>query len=397
MDIYRRVQNKGEVMNKSVWVAIALSIGLLLWILSGGKPSHTAADNSSHTELPVMKVQVSPSQAEQLNVTIVFQGELLPAREVILKAETSGRIISVEQLKGSDVTEGEQLLTLALDDRSARLDGAKAELARVQNDLEANRKLFQRGLLSASKIKHDEAQYAAARSQLSQIKNEISNTKILSPFDSTIYDRFVEVGDYVQAGDPLIHVIETDRLKVIGWIPQQKASTLALGQPVSIRLVNGQMLLGHLSFVAPKADSETRAFKVEAALTPDSGIKLIGSSVTASVITEQKQAHYLSPSVISLGAGGQLLVKTVDEQQTVRSYPVTVEQTESQGIWLSGLPESVHIITMGQGFVMDAQKVESSVTSGTDDTNSAASDRPSAQLDDSLEPSSRSIAEDVGA
>lgn len=373
-------------MNKSVWVAIGLSVGLLLWIMSGGEPENPTAKVQSTKELPLMKVQVTPSQAQNLDVTIVFQGELLPAREVTLKAETSGRVVSVEQVKGSPVREDQKLLTLALDDRTARLDGAKAELVRAQSDLEANRKLFQRGMLSASQLKQDEAQYAAAKSQLSQIKNEISHTQILAPFNSTIYDRFVEVGDYVQAGDPLINVIETNTLKVIGWIPQQKASNLELGQPVSIKLVNDKTLEGRLSFVAPKADPETRAFKVEATVTPESEIKLVGSSVTARVVTEQKLAHYLSPSVISLGAGGELLVKTVNQSQQVKSYPVTVEQTESEGVWLTGMPDSVQVITMGQGFVVDAQQVQSSVVEGALGESSVEQDSKAKSAEVSAEP-----------
>jgi multidrug efflux system membrane fusion protein len=343
-------------MNKSIWIAIALSIGLMLWVFSG--PEKRTTEVAVKEDIPLMKVQVKELTAEPVNIKVKLQGELLPARSVVLRAETHGRIAAIAVDKAKTVVAGQPLLSIAMDDREARLEGAKAEVLKAESDLEANRKLFKRGLLSASQLKQDEAKYAAAKATLSQIKNEIDHTRVKAPFSGIIDDRFVEVGDYVKSGDELARVLDISTLKMTGWVPQQRASGLANGQPVEITLVNGQRLQGVISYIAPQASTETRAFKVEASIKPQSKVTLLGSSVTAEISTEQKQAHFLSPSVISLGTDGTLLVKAISEDATVTSYPVKMVQSESAGLWLTGLPEKVTVITVGQGFVVDGQKVE---------------------------------------
>lgn len=343
-------------MNKSMLVAIFLSLGLLAWVLSGS--DQTSGETQQFTEeIQPMKVQVTASEAKEVDIQILFQGELLPAREVTLRAETDGRIESIIVDKAQGVTRDQLILKLALDDRSARLAGAKAELIKAESDLDSNRKLFKRGLLSASQLKQDEAKYATAQAQVSQINNEIRNTLIKAPFDSIVDDRFVEIGDFVREGDALVRVLDTNKLKVVGWVPQQKASDLELGQSVSTELVNGLKLTGTVKYVAPRANTETRAFKVEVEIIPEKKVKLLGSSVSSKIVTQRQKAHFLSPAVISLDSNGDLLVKVVNQQNQVESYPVEVVQSESSGVWLTGLPDNANVITMGQGFVLDNQVV----------------------------------------
>lgn len=343
-------------MNKSMWIALALSIGLLAWVVTG--PGRTTSEVAQKEQIPLMKVQVVDEVASSVDLKIKLQGELLPARAVVLRAETQGRVASIDVDKAQKVNENQVLLSIAMDDRHARLEGAKAELLKAESDLEANRKLFKRGLLSASQLKQDEANYASAKAALSQIKTEIDHTRVKAPFNGVVDDRFVEVGDYLKSGDELARVLDITTLKMTGWVPQQKAASLSVGQDVETTLVNGKKLHGKISYVAPQANTETRAFKVEVTIKPEKHIKLLGSSVSAEITTEQITAHFLSPSAISLGTDGTLLVKTVNEESKVESYPVEVLQSEASGLWIRGLPDRVRVITVGQGFVIEGQQVE---------------------------------------
>lgn len=345
-------------MNKSMWIALALSVGLLAWVLTG--PGRTTGEVAQKEQVPLMKVQVAEEVARPVDLKIKMQGELLPARSVVLRAETHGRVASIEVDKAQKVEAGQVLISIAMDDRKARLEGAKAELLKAESDLEANRKLFKRGLLSSSQLKQDEANYASAKATLSQIKTEIDHTRVKAPFNGVVDDRYVEVGDYLKSGDDLASILDISTLKMIGWVPQQKAASLSVGQQVETQLVNGKTLSGSISYIAPQANTETRAFKVEVTIRPKEKVKLLGSSVSAEITTERVSAHFVSPSVISLGTDGSLLVKAVNEASRVESYTVEVLQSEASGLWISGLPERVRIITVGQGFVVTGQEVNAS-------------------------------------
>ena len=64
----------------------------------------------------------------------------------------------------------------------------------------------------------------------------------------------------------------------------------------------------------------------------------------------------MSPSTISLDPSGNLGVKTVDEEDTVR-LTTDVVRAQVDGVWVLGLPETARIITVGQGFVRDGDRV----------------------------------------
>ena len=61
--------------------------------------------------------------------------------------------------------------------------------------------------------------------------------------------------------------------------------------------------------------------------------------------------------MLSLDASGEIGIKSVDDDSIVSFYPIELLRTESDGVWVSGLPDKVKIITQGQGFVNAGEPV----------------------------------------
>mgnify|MGYP000055976336 CR=1 FL=1 len=76
-----------------------------------------------------------------------------------------------------------------------------------------------------------------------------------------------------------------------------------------------------------------------------------GLSARIAVPTGQARGHFISPAILSLGTNGDLGIKTVQEDNTVAFSPVAIVRAQPDGVWITGLPESTSIITVGQGFV----------------------------------------------
>jgi multidrug efflux system membrane fusion protein len=75
------------------------------------------------------------------------------------------------------------------------------------------------------------------------------------------------------------------------------------------------------------------------------------------------RAHLIPPSALTLDDSGIVGVKTLDDENTVTFMPVTVVGDEtsqvSAGVWVTGLPNQVTLITHGQEIVFPGQQVES--------------------------------------
>jgi multidrug efflux system membrane fusion protein len=72
----------------------------------------------------------------------------------------------------------------------------------------------------------------------------------------------------------------------------------------------------------------------------------------------------------------------VKEDGRVAFYPVEVVRTEMNGVWVTGLPNTVNLITVGQGFVRAGETVKTVSASQADmDTGMDRPPRPDTVTD----------------
>jgi multidrug efflux system membrane fusion protein len=124
-----------------------------------------------------------------------------------------------------------------------------------------------------------------------------------------------------------------------------------------VTLSTGESVEGRLTYIAPRANEQTRTFDVEIEIDNSDASLRSGMSAKAKISTGEVDAHFLSPALFSLSSDGDVGVKVVDETDKVRFYPVTILQSNTQGAWVDGLPEQVRVITRGQGFVDEGNQV----------------------------------------
>lgn len=51
-------------------------------------------------------------------------------------------------------------------------------------------------------------------------------------------------------------------------------------------------------------------------------------------------------------------MRTVDDDGIVAFQPVKIAGEDQEGFWVTGLPDSVNVITVGQDYVVEGQKVD---------------------------------------
>jgi hypothetical protein len=108
------------------------------------------------------------------------------------------------------------------------------------------------------------------------------------------------------------------------------------------------------------AASETRTFLAEIEVENADGAIPAGISAEVIIPTGEATAHFLSPSIVSLDTQGVLGIKTVNTDNVVEFFPIQVVKAQIDGIWVTGLPETVDVITVGQGYVNEDETVSPS-------------------------------------
>ena len=73
---------------------------------------------------------------------------------------------------------------------------------------------------------------------------------------------------------------------------------------------------------------------------------------------EEAFAHKISPALFSLDTEGGYGVRVVNNDDLVEFYSVTIVAEDEDGVWVSGLPNTSNIITVGQELVISGERVD---------------------------------------
>ncbi|KHE93006.1 MAG: efflux RND transporter periplasmic adaptor subunit [Candidatus Scalindua rubra] len=356
-------------MKSSKYIAAGISAVALFWILSGiffsgseGNDKESVLGTDPTTK--VVEVRVRDITAQSYANDIVVTGRTNASRTVQIKAKAKGQIQALLKEKGVRVEEHEVIARIELSDREAKVIEAKQRFAQRQIEYDAAKSLEGKGFNSKVTLAKSLADLETARAVLTKVVIDQENTKIKVPFKGLIYDQMIEVGDYVSVGDTMFTVVDMDPIELVVFVSERDISSIRLGHNASAEFYNGDTVTGKVSYIAPVAYQATRTFRVEIS-TPNPGYSIKdGLTAKVRIAVEEKKAHKISPSVLSLNDVGQIGVKIVDAQNKVQFIPITILSDTSDYMWILGLPENVKLITVGQDFVSHGQTVRPVASDG---------------------------------
>ena len=336
---------------------IAILVGL--WVATGMFNSKAAqAPASDIVDKPTTpRVRVSQSVASERDATVIIRGRTQAKNEVDVRAEVEGVVQAIHFDKGDRVKKGDTLCEIRLNDRGAKVAQAAALVAQTQKELQVAQDLYKQGFRSKTQLAQSEAAYAQAQAGLATMNVALANTRIKAPFDGIVDDRYVNAGDYMRPGDKCEMVIAPEPFLATGTVSEQDVGGISLGDLATVKLVTGENVTGKVSFVADRADQMTRAFRIEVELpNPDAKLR-DGVSAEINIAVKKVKAHHISPGIMVLSDKGAVGVRVV-QNGIVAFMPVRVLSEDPTGAWITGLPDTVTFITVGQEFVNDGQRVE---------------------------------------
>jgi multidrug efflux system membrane fusion protein len=345
-------------MKPSHRAATVIFVLVVAWIgtgqISHGSDAPDAATQSKVSAIP--RVQVLTLAAEDRDATISVHGRTQALHSVDVRSEVEGVVSAIHFQKGDRVKQGALLCEIKVNDREAKLDQARAMVAQTAKQHDVDLDLQKNGFRSAIQVAESGAQLEAARAVERTQEIQLANTNMRAPFDGIIDDRYVDVGDYMKIGDKCALLIAPEPFLAVGSVSEREVGQIRVGDPASATLVTGETVEGKVRFVADKADDTTRTFRVEVELpNPDAKLR-DGVTADMHIPVRQVKAVRISSGIMVLDDNGVVGVRTV-ESGVVHFMPVQVLSDSPTGTWVTGLPDGVTVITVGQEFVSDGEHV----------------------------------------
>jgi len=375
----------------------------------------TAAPTPSSEEIEekVVSVIARRSEAQTIDSAVVLRGDTRAARQVELRSETSGQVISEPLRKGTFVESGQVMCQIDIGTREisladaqarlaevraripetesripeaeARIEEAKSRLTEAQINLNAAEKLAEGGYASESRVanataavrsaeagvrsaeaglnlamsglENIQASIQSAEAGVASARREIEKLEITAPFGGILESDTAEIGSLMQPGSLCGTIIQLDPIVVAGFVPEADVNRINEGVRAGARLIDGTMVQGTVSFLSRSADPKTRTFLVEIEVA-NTDLR-IRDGQTADILIEADGAlaHLLPQSALTLSNDGTLGVRIVTPEGTAKFTPVKLLRDTAQGVWLGGLPAVANVILVGQEYVTEGSAV----------------------------------------
>lgn len=328
-----------------------LTTGLIV-VAALALPWTAAAEEERRASVVALKSSATPYVD-----TLLLRGLTEATRRVDVRAEESGLVVSEPLLKGEIVKKGQVLCRIADGDRRAELAEAKARLKEAEIEEAAAKRLAERGFGAETTANTKSAALEAAKARIIRAEIGIYRLEMKAPFDGVLETDTAELGSLLQNGGICASVITLDPIKMVAFAPERSVDALKVGAPVEGRLITGRMIQGEITYVARSAERNTRTYLIEAE-TENSELSIRdGMTTEMRILLEGTPAHELPQTALTLDNQGNLGVRlNIDDR--VKFMPVTVLRDEERGVWVSGLPDEIEVIVVGQEFVTDGQLLD---------------------------------------
>ncbi len=374
------------------WIQLGLALGLValgavgLAVLTLSKPP--MAQRRPQPVLPL--VRTVTVEVEPLPVVVEGEGTVSPLRRSVLSSEVRGRVVYVSPrlVSGGMVAKGEVLVRvedrdyhLALTLARAKVKEAETAFQRTQEDAAAALEEWRRyegakGLEPPPLVAHlpqleeAKAKLAAARAQLAQAELDLKRTTITAPYRGRISAKYVDLGQYLRAGDRVAEIYGTEAAEVVvhleddalAWIKvpgltqrggrgsPAKVYTLFSGKRVSWpgRVMRALGELDPRTRMVPVVVRVAKPFATQPPLAPGMFVKVEIHGVTLAKAVRLPRA--------ALRQGG--VVWVVDAKGVLRFRKVEVARFyDDQALIRSGLAQGEQVVVTPLEAVTDGMSV----------------------------------------
>ncbi|WP_355661549.1 efflux RND transporter periplasmic adaptor subunit [Halomonas salifodinae] len=346
-------------MRKGKRASLAASL-MLSAALLGGCDATSAPVERIETPLPSVRsdaVRVAPDEVRHR-----FPG-VVRARERAAPAFLHGGVLRERHVvRGQRVEEGEPLARLhnpamapALAAAEAQVRELDASLSRLGRDVERARTLRERNLGSEEaldRLRSEREALVQAREQAlarrDEARAQLEELTLRAPFAAEVTDLEVEPGDFVAAGQPILHLAGVAEREVAIRVPANLAARLAPGQAASVAPTFGaRRIAGEVAHVGRAGE----ALAPVIIALPAESAPALGEPVRVRLEIAGPAVRWVPLAAVVDPSGRAPYVLALDDDDRVRLAPVTPGRLA--GGWVSvngeGLAPGDRVVTAGQG------------------------------------------------
>ena len=257
-----------------------LRLALIALAMTGGcsAPAPPPA-TTAKVDLATITIAAQTARREQ-----TWDGVVEATNQATMSAQTSGRVLELPYDVNDYVEAGAVVVRFSNVEQQSGQRRAQAQIASAQasfDEAQANyariaeiygRKLVAKAQLDQATAQRDGARAAltSAQASLRELSQQLDYTVVRAPYSGIVTKRFVQIGESVQAGQPLIAGVSLNELRVNVRVPQSAIDAIRRYHSAEVMLDadGAHRVTAAKVTIFPYADPDTHTFSVRLDLPP---------------------------------------------------------------------------------------------------------------------------------
>jgi membrane fusion protein (multidrug efflux system) len=277
-------------------------------------------------------------------------GTLRANESVMVRPETSGRVVRVGFSDGAQVRQGSLLVELDGSVLAAQAEQTRAELALSRANHERTSDLAQRNFVSQSARDQTAANLSVQEARLRLAEAQLAKTRINAPFSGRLGLRNFSVGDFVKEGSDLVLIEDLSSMKVDLKLPERFLGLLRRGLDVEVTVdaFEGRNFRAVLDAIDVQVDANGRSVVARGLIAnPDAALRS-GMFAKARIVLRDKPLAVVIPEEAITPVGGELFVYRVVEGKARMTRVSGGQRRDGKVEITAGLAAGDLIVTAGQ-------------------------------------------------
>lgn len=310
--------------------------------------------------IPVKTIQ--PEKASGVT-TFKLSGQVSTDDEAVLAFKTGGVIKSVLVREGDRVKKGQVLATLDLTEIEAQVAQARHGYEKAQRDFTRMSNLYRDSVVTLEQFQNTETARNIAKEQLEAAVFNKNFSSIHAPTDGFVLKKFVNAGQVVGIGDP---VIKTNGAGKGEWILKVGVSDKQWAMinikhhgAVTFDAFAGKIFDAEVIRKSESSDPQTGAFTIELKIR-NNGVKLAtGMFGSALIDAGAGENSWKIPYEAVLDANGnEGFVFVTADGKTAARKAVTISSFDGKSVHIAkGLEGTEALIVTGSAYLTDQSPI----------------------------------------
>lgn len=362
--------SKKKTIFISVTIFILVAITLILFNKKDAKKTDADVNNTEQqASMTVNVVNVSQKVWPQ---EFFVNGLIAPYEEIIISPEISGyRLSDLYYTVGTQVKQGQVLAKLSDENlkkeyakQKAAVKQAQVNLAQAESNVRRAAIVGESGALSAQQIEEykinkdiAEAALDSAKAELDIIQLKLSQTSIKAPSNGIIYSKQGVVGNVVNAGTELYHMIKNGLIEWRAEVDASQAHLIKVGDSAEVTLPNKTKVAGTVRTISPSVSTDTARSIVYVTLKGSKAAN-VGTFADGKIMIGETQVQVLPQTAIVM-RDGRSYIYVVNDKNIANSQVVeTARRMDGYVEIRTPLTEDLRIVETGGAFLTNGMTVK---------------------------------------